>query len=668
MQKYLITKEFRGYVNSDEQTALDPSYLVDGTQNMLIDIGRRSVTSRPGMELVGPDGTLSEGVRGEFSGMVGKNNWRNLKSVSRYLKVLFEEVWYDIKTDLTSSRVQFARYFDDAEKNGLLCFVTGDDKVYNWSGGIAKIASNTAVALTMQGSYTASTISFADTNPDTILDSANGFITAGFESGNVISVSGTASNNRKFTIGSVTAGVITLISDDAVVVEAAGASVLIHNGYPTWKTRGFLSAGTRSVLINGVVYTYTGGETTNTLTGLAALPVITAGTPAFQTVRSNTNAAPLPTGFTNDFCGVQRNQLYLGSETSQSVFASKTDNFASFIYTANRAPGEGIELTLDGFCAGFEASEKDMAIFDSAEGIYSVLFQLSSDNAAEAVNIEKKKTNSGQGLISSNAKVAVKNAVAYITTEPTLDTVGNVENVTSEQTKPISDPVKRDFDTFDFTDASMKHWKRNIVISLPAESKVLLYDLRYQMWQPPQLYSVGLLGIDENGDLLAHSYVSDSTFRLFTSTNDNGLAITKVMRQAYNNYGRPELQKAFNRYYQDGYISANGLITQRILYDFQGTTGELSKTIDGTEDEYLFGTSSLNPLGRNPLGSRPLGGGGLEEVELLQRFRKIFKYVNKNFYEAIIEYADDTLDSQFTIVNHGPNVVIAETESSAITD
>jgi hypothetical protein len=104
------------------------------------------------------------------------------------------------------------------------------------------------------------------------------------------------------------------------------------------------------------------------------------------------------------------------------------------------------------------------------------------------------------------------------------------------------------------------------------------------------------------------------------------------------------------------------------LYDFQGSTGTNDKTIDGAEDKYLFGTSSLNPLGRNPLGSRPLGGGGLEEAELLQRFRKIFKYVNKPFYEAIIEYSDDTLDSQFTIVNHGPNVSLAETESSAITD
>lgn len=75
--------------------------------------------------------------------------------------------------------------------------------------------------------YTASTIAFADSNPDTITDSANGFVTAGFRRGQQITITGSASNNATFRIASVSAGVLTLIATDTLVVESAGASITI---------------------------------------------------------------------------------------------------------------------------------------------------------------------------------------------------------------------------------------------------------------------------------------------------------------------------------------------------------------------------------------------------------------------------------------------------------
>lgn len=75
---------------------------------------------------------------------------------------------------------------------------------------------------------TANTISFADTNPDTILDSADGFVAAGFEAGAIV-VSGSANNNGNLTVESegVAAGTITLTSSNTLTVEAAGNTVII---------------------------------------------------------------------------------------------------------------------------------------------------------------------------------------------------------------------------------------------------------------------------------------------------------------------------------------------------------------------------------------------------------------------------------------------------------
>lgn len=86
------------------------------------------------------------------------------------------------------------------------------------------------------GSITSTTLSFADDNPDTINDSGNGLISAGFKAGDSIAVSGSTSNNGTYTIASVTAGSIVLIGSDVLSAEAAGDSVTIVTSRQRAKT------------------------------------------------------------------------------------------------------------------------------------------------------------------------------------------------------------------------------------------------------------------------------------------------------------------------------------------------------------------------------------------------------------------------------------------------
>lgn len=74
---------------------------------------------------------------------------------------------------------------------------------------------------------TAATIAFVDSDPDTITDSGSGFVTAEFQAGQSITVSGSASNDGTYTIASVVAGTITLESGDSLTAESAGATVTI---------------------------------------------------------------------------------------------------------------------------------------------------------------------------------------------------------------------------------------------------------------------------------------------------------------------------------------------------------------------------------------------------------------------------------------------------------
>lgn len=71
------------------------------------------------------------------------------------------------------------------------------------------------------------TISFADTDPDTILDSLSGFVDAKFAANMEIVVEGSDHNNGMYTAETVVAGTITLIAADELVTEAVGNEVTI---------------------------------------------------------------------------------------------------------------------------------------------------------------------------------------------------------------------------------------------------------------------------------------------------------------------------------------------------------------------------------------------------------------------------------------------------------
>lgn len=75
---------------------------------------------------------------------------------------------------------------------------------------------------------TNTTIAFVNSAPDTITDSNNGLVAAGFESRD-ITVSGSANNNDIFTIAQdgISAGTLTLISSDSLTAEGVGATVTI---------------------------------------------------------------------------------------------------------------------------------------------------------------------------------------------------------------------------------------------------------------------------------------------------------------------------------------------------------------------------------------------------------------------------------------------------------
>lgn len=82
-------------------------------------------------------------------------------------------------------------------------------------------------------------IAFVENGQDTITDTGDGFVDAGFESGDHITVSGSTSNDGTYLIDTVAVGTLTLDSNDTLTDEVAGDNVTIIEAAPGTQIAGF---------------------------------------------------------------------------------------------------------------------------------------------------------------------------------------------------------------------------------------------------------------------------------------------------------------------------------------------------------------------------------------------------------------------------------------------
>lgn len=663
----LIT-QYKSYISKAEVTALDPRFLVKGSRNVYIDYALR-IVSRPGYTLYGSARTVSTGTKGSYEWQSSTGHEFAFRSYAGSLE--FDRdgagVWHTLLTDLRTPLLEFSKIWDDTEKIDMLMFVLGEKSTRRWSGGYTGIASATVNTITKQGVLTAkTTIAFvtgSSTVKPQITDSAAGFVTAGFQPGDTLYVSGSAGNSKNFTIATVAAGTIELVIDDILSTEIAGPAITLHNGEPTWGSSRFLSSGTRSLLYNGTAYTYTGGEATDTLTGVAAFPFgsITIGDPVFQTVDTLVNPGAINANFSQNLIGVELNQLILASTRSREVYGSANDDYTDFTLTSPRVPGDPFKITIDENCICIipidnPSADATSTMFGAGKGeFFQLSFKLSQDNANELARIIKLATAESSGPIASSAITSIKKSTAYISNEPALDTLARVED-SDKNDLPISDPIKDDFDAYNFTGAHIRYWKRALYIALPAEGLVLIYDLMRNLWQPPWTMPIARLAII-GGWLYGHSSLGNETYKLYDGTNDAGTFIPQRARFAYNNGGRRDRLKNMSEYWSDGYITPNALLNYTLGFGFIGQNGIKEYTIDGN-DAAIVNNPEASHMGSEQMGD--LAGDDDENITPLpligmNRFFQEDTTELNDYVEMYTEYAMDTKDGRFALVAHGNN-------------
>ena len=349
--------------------------------------------------------------------------------------------------------------------------------------------------------------------------------------------------------------------------QSATANTITKSGTTTWAEEGFYSNGTRNVIIGGIVYNYTGGEGTTTLTGVTPDPTLgghAVGDAVFQEIRTTANAAmtAIDPNFKNDLIGNLLNQIFIASKSSFYLYVSQLSNYKDYSFSSPRLPGEGALITMGGYATCLINQEGDMYVSAGQDLWYRTEYVTTTvpDGAGNAIvfqdlNLNQLKTTVLQATQSQALTTKIKNNIAYVSFEPIVNYLGRVENIfLTPQIEDISFPIINDINSYNFTDGAIVYFRQFLYFSVPTQGIVRVYNMtnpKNPYWEAPLTLPIARFSIIDDS-LYGHSYAVPETYKLFDGYNDNGADIDAIAVFSYNNYGIRSYRKNSTKFYVEG--------------------------------------------------------------------------------------------------------------------
>lgn len=588
--EYDVVSQFKiGYRNREDITNLPPGVLIIGSQNVLTNVSER-VQIRQGYSLDGAVSSVIGPVLASFDWLTKINGERHLRAGS-------------LTTAGNDGKLQYR---------------------YEASDGTVTWRDLTTNLTTVAYNFT------------TFWDTTESLRVALFVNG--------TSNVYEWN------GAITTLA-------SATANTITKNGTDTWNDTGFYTTANKKVVINGTEYTYTAGEGTTTLTGVTPDPSAEAVDSIIHqqvVTTANGSMTDIPSTFKNGLIRTLNNQVFIGSLTSSALYISKVNDYTDFSQSTPRQSGEGAVLILDANMVGMEPQESYMYVTCGQDLWYNVNFELQTSTVGvtyEQVNALPLKTGRQQAAFSQAFLSHMKNDVIVLTQEVTVDTFGRIEtSLATPQTTNISDPIKLDIDSYDFTDGSIFYYRYYIYVAVPKEGLIRVFNLATRSWEAPQNIPVSRFYIVD-GELYGHSYSTFESYKLFTGYADRvypgfaGFPISANWVFSYQNYGSRSSFKKATKAYVEGYIDANTTLMFTLTYELDGCATTKTFSLDGSDNQFVCINAVEGSLGKVSLGKNPLGGiltpGNHpgSAASLPPKFRWFPTFHNTDFFECSFSFS-----------------------------
>lgn len=466
-------------------------------------------------------------------------------------------------------------------------------------------------------------------------------------------------------------------------VASATATTITKSGTTSWQQAGFsTTSGEKTVVISGTTYTYTGGETTTTLTGVTPDPsALVAGSTALQAVQTSSNKPAAD--FSNDFIKVINNQAYIGSYTSRLCYISANDDFDNFTVPTPRIPGDPELITLDATLKGIGVRQGKAHIgFGSGSwAVVSFTDITVGSTLTQQTTVDVKPVSLLQAPYAHEFIDTVGDSLIYLAQDQQVRSFGDFNNLFTPGYPSLSQEISTELMEKDFEGGELKCIGEFVYVTAPNDGTVYLYQVRTsvdkngnivaeRLWHAPFIWN--LTRIDElNGTVIGFSNANPQIYDLWDtgqwyddSPSEEELPYECVVAFGYSSRNissgvRRQGLLSFDKTFSEGYISDGTPLTLRINYNFQGSLNVVDVPINSvTRPAYTMSSSDAASLGDSSLGDEPLGdvtNDPNDEQNQLPKFKVINSLSDLNCFEYQMIYYSEEANAQWELLAYGTN-------------
>lgn len=730
-----LINEFAGYNSAQDKTNIRSNFLVRGSQNVYKTM-RGTIANRCGLKRRGTSDSTDAGIVSSFE-------WQSTGSQRTYPlriqdnKLQFESdlndgsalVWYDLletltlqNPALTLTRFSYAPWYEYQESKDRLLMVRGDENILHWSGGFTKVSGGTlaggsgAIATydntgNAGGDYAVGDYIFIGTgNEGAVAQVAT--ISGGGATGPVATLTAFLASGHGYTAATTYSTTTSGIGEGFtlhVLTVTTTSTLTKSDSSRSWSQDGFASKypWEKKLIINGVEYSYSGGEDTDTIYGVSPDPSAITSSLAIQSVivddsdRLSTSVSPVAFE-ENDMIRVMDGQSFVGSYSSQvlRISAGTTNRFLGFLDYINIGSlikGDPDIVALDSPLTAMFPKDGKLYVSGGTSDWYIV-----SPNTPISAALTPAGTNAyiftktekipGYGLaaaVSNEFIDGFSGDIIFLAQDNQVRVFStSTANVFTKKFPILSYTVFSDFDDEDFTGGHLKTVGKFVYITAPNSGRHYMYETREnydqngnvvgeKMWHPPQVSGISRFA-DIDGVTYGHSSQNPQIYQIWDtnqwyddSPTDAQISYTSIIRMAYghlrekNGYDFVGTGK-FDKFYVEGYLDLGSLIYGNVYLDYQGASGTQPVIINTIDSPATFYNGDQpTGIGMDTIGLNPLGDGLVNESDnfsLLTKFRAICDLNPIDNFEYQLEIYSVDAGTRFELLRLGVNIISGESQ------
>lgn len=393
---------------------------------------------------------------------------------------------------------------------------------------------------------------------------------------------------------------------------------------------GFYTTGTRSVIIDGTEYAYT-GQSGSTLTGVTPDPSaggVVAGDLAVQSPRAVTAMA----SFLSSVAFAHDGRIHVRLDTAKSVWNySMLDNPDDFTTGSTDGDGGTKDIEFSGPITAFGKLNK--AIICCKERLLkSLVFTQSGariDVPFYQTLFPADDKSTSLGAINQRSTFSTPFGLVFVTPDKRMVLLSGITANNEPEFLNLSDPIQPTFTAGDHSDATgicvgyTLYYAFKSDSTVTANDTVLVADMTKQtfdtngrvlpvQWDTPYIgWNVkdwtALKNASNEIEVHFHSSLNSNSYRVIDTKVDNTGPFTSTARSWSENFDIPTKQKKIDMCFIEAQMKEHTELTVTLLYDESGFTGREEYVLDATDAAYRFSISEYNPFGFSPFGTKKFG-------------------------------------------------------------